>query len=326
MKRVLAQETLPGQGDGTTQQSWGRANVVCVSYNNRATIAQLLDSLVLESEYIAEVVLHDNGSSDGTVELAMDWQEANPGLNLQVVKASNVGFSGGVYGGSQSLRDTSLPTLCLNPDAILSAGTVRALLSALQGRERVGIATAPLLMTDGSLDPSCVRTLPRFGSALLYAFMRKLVPASMRYNSTKLDDLRMGASAKRGFSYRRIEATTGALMMVNPSFRSASRPIFDLSYWMYGEDLQLCKDAADEGFSVAMIDHAPSIHVKGVSSGWPRSSKSNRAFYDAMYIYFAKNFSIGPVDRALGRFAVTFLFIASEFMGRAERARRALAR
>lgn len=321
------EDRLSASSKSLPAQPWCTANVVCVSYNNRETITQLLDSLLVEAKHIAEVVIHDNGSSDTTVELARAWRDANPGLQLHVVESSNVGFSSGVYGGSQKFQDTNLPTLCLNPDAILAPGTVNALLNVLQDDHRIGIATAPLLMSDGSMDPSCVRTLPKFGSSVLYAILGKLLPRKLRYNSARLEEINHADTPRQtGSNYRQIEATTGALMLINPLFRNPSQPIFDLSYWMYGEDLQLCKDAADEGYVVAMVDFEPSIHVKGVSSGWPRSSKSNRAFHDALYVYYSKNFSRGPFDRALGKAAVGARLALSELMGRAERARKLFAR
>lgn len=308
------------------RESWLQVNVVCVTYNNSETVIQLLDSLLVEVKQIAEVVIHDNGSSDSTVGLAKGWQTENPGLPLKIVEASNVGFSGGVFGGSRKLEDQSLPTLCLNPDAILAQGTIDLLLRILRNNSNVGIATAPLLMTDGSMDPSCVRTLPKLGPSILYAILGKLLPKSVRYNGATLEDIKSPMRSQISeTAYTEIEATTGALMLVSPNFRSARGPIFDLSYWMYGEDLQLCKDAAEEGYVVAMADCEPSIHIKGVSSGWPRSSKSNKAFYDALHIYYLKNFSRGPVDRFLSKLAVSALLASSEVVGRTARARRSTA-
>lgn len=309
-----------------SNSQWSTVNVACVTYNNGDTVATLLDSLLVESAYISEVSLHDNGSVDDTLARVRAWLASNKGLRVKVTKGTNVGFSAGVYGACEALEDKSLPTLCLNPDAILSEHTLGELLNAMNSDSSIGIATTPLIMSDGQMDPSCVRTLPRFGSSVLYSLIGKLSPARFRYNAAKLPDLASDPLGNNETTRSVIEATTGALMLVNPRFRPASFPIFDLSYWMYGEDLQLCKDAAEEHFSVVMIHHTPSVHLKGVSSGWPRSSKANKAFHDALFLYFSKNFSRGPVDRLLGKLAIATRFGLSEVAGSIVRTRRDRAR
>jgi GT2 family glycosyltransferase len=126
-----------------------------------------------------------------------------------------------------------------------------------------------------------------------------------------------GQGSSTSVPYSWIEATTGALMLINPEFRGSSAAVFDLSYWMYGEDLQLCWDAKSEGYRVAIIDYQPSLHKKGTSSGWPRSRKSNVAFHEALAIYYAKNLSLGPLDRGIIRVGMQARLAVSLTCGRA---------
>jgi GT2 family glycosyltransferase len=78
--------------------------------------------------------------------------------------------------------------------------------------------------------------------------------------------------------------------------RDPDGKVFDEDYWMYGEDLQLCLDCQRRGLRVLMLEGAPSTHSKGVSSGWPRSKRSDRAFHHSMWLYYRKNLSRGPLD------------------------------
>jgi GT2 family glycosyltransferase len=170
------------------------------------------------------------------------------------------------------------------------------MLDLLNSDPTVGIVTAPLVMSDGKEDSASVRKLPTLGSAGLYAALGKLTPQRLRYNTPDFSYDESGVKT--------IQATTGALMLVNPDFRRSSQGIFDLDYWMYGEDLQLCQDARDENYKVLMIRHTPSLHEKGVSSGWPRSMKSNIAFHRAMFTYYQKNFTGTPLLTPIVYFAV----------------------
>lgn len=315
-----------GRARMTLKDSWSKVNVVCVTYNNEDTIGPLLSNLFEHRKLIAEVVVHDNGSADDTVNKFDEWVAKNRGFPATIIRAENVGFGAGIYGACTALDDGDLPTLCLNPDAILSTGTLEQLVRALNADPSLGIVTAPLIRADGELDSASIRKLPRFGPSVAYSMLGKLVPDRFRYNSTRIDDLKRGLPGRSEAGFTTIEATTGALMLVNPRFRKATHPIFDLSYWMYGEDLQLCKDAADEGFKVAIIDWPPSLHLKGVSSGWPRGRTSNRAFHDALLLYYSKNMSSGPIDRSIARIAVATKYLLSETSGTLVRQAKAITR
>jgi GT2 family glycosyltransferase len=194
--------------------------------------------------------------------------------------------------GRQTIVDQGLPTLCVNPDLELRAGTLRTMLNCIQNGDNIGVVTAPLVGVDGEPDSASIRRLPSLGMASIYAVLGRFTPAKVRYNrlAPTQRDLEFEFSGSTG---KLIEATTGALMLVHPDLRNPEDGIFDTDYWMYGEDLQLCHDARELGWRVAIVDEPPSLHIKGVSSGWPRSPASNRAFHDAMTLYFNKNLARG---------------------------------
>lgn len=274
-------------------------NVVVVSYNNAQTVEGLLKSLQLEAEYISEVVLHDNGSTDATLERAKSWCAANGRLRVKCIAGANLGFGAGIFAGCKEFDDHSLPTLCLNPDVELREGTLARLIDVLEGPEKLGIVTTPLVEESGRPDTASVRVLPTLSTGIAYSIFGKLLPRRFRYNAQPSSSITAGYGKVTGVPYSHIEATTGALMLVSPEFRSSVRPIFDLSYWMYGEDLQLCWDARAEGYKVAILDYEPSLHRKGTSSGWPRGVKSNIAFHEASANFYSKNLSRGPIDRLI---------------------------
>jgi N-acetylglucosaminyl-diphospho-decaprenol L-rhamnosyltransferase len=297
--------------------SYLRVNVVVVTYQNSQTIENVLESLEQEHDLIEQVVIQDNGSSDATLAVAREWCATGTKLNVTVVAGTNVGFAAGVFQGCKSFTDSSFPVLCLNPDLEVFPGTLVRLLDVLNTEPDAAIVTAPLVGEDGVMDTACIRRLPKLGTGLAYSLLGQFLPSRLKYNSIAAPERPTGQGAHTSVSYSWIEATTGALMLVNPEFRSSSVPVFDLSYWMYGEDLQLCWDAKSEGYKVAIIDYQASLHKKGTSSGWPRSKKSNAAFHEALAIYYSKNLSHGPLDREIIRAGMHVRLAVSLTCGRA---------
>lgn len=279
-----------------------------VMFNNEATIRGMVQSLAANAESLDEVVLVDNGSSDRTIEVARDAVRMLE-VPTTIVPSSNTGFAGG-YETARLAVTTAGNILCVNPDVELAPGTVALLLEAAR-LPGVAIATAPLRNLDGAEDTASRRRLPTLRAASLYAVLGKFLPARTRYNAVDRDELRSGPELEDGTPTTRIEATTGALMMLGQQFRSSSTTIFDLDYWMYGEDLQLCLEAARDQQAVLMVETNASTHVKGASSGFPRSRESDRAFHDALRTYYRKNLRRNRLEQVVVDAAVEARFISS---------------
>jgi len=293
-----------------------------VAFNSESSVEALLSSLNPVGEYIAQLVLVDNGSVDGTIG-AVEALRGSLNFEVTVVRSENTGFAGGYLTAAGYVLDASLPTLCINPDVILHATALPGLLEAVHTWESIGIATAPLVGDDGVEDSASRRTLPSTGKSIGYAVFGKLMPRRMRYNSGLPRRSTGARPLSDGTLVTSLDATTGALMLVSPLFRSPSSGIFDTDYWMYGEDLQLCLDARSESFEVVMVELSQSIHLKGVSSGWPRSRLSNKAFHDAMYLYYRKNLSKSPLESATVWAGVRGRQVALQYAGSLTRALRA---
>lgn len=267
------------------------AVAVTVTYNSAATVDGLIDSLAGQDGHVARLIVVDNGSTDDTV-AQLRARARSTTLPLTVVEGENVGFAAGMARGCALLEEPE-PTLIVNPDVRLAPGTVAALLELLHAHPRAGIVTAPLVHLDGAPDSASRRRLPDLRGSMVYAVLGTLTPAAYRYNVVRAP---APVQTLNGVDYSAIEATTGALMLVNPAFRDPRQGVFDRDYWMYGEDLQLCFDARRDGWSVLMAEIEPSVHIKGVSSGLPRDRLSDRHFHAAMYTYYSKNLRRGRLE------------------------------
>jgi len=116
-----------------------RVAVVIPSWNGRKWLDLVLPSLVAQSYRSFEVVVVDNGSSDGTVE---HLREAWPAVEV-VALESNVGFAAGVNRGIAASRS---PLVALvNNDMELHPGFLYALVEALDAEPGAAAATAKML-------------------------------------------------------------------------------------------------------------------------------------------------------------------------------------
>jgi GT2 family glycosyltransferase len=301
---VLARPTR--DGDALT----GAVHVVTVTHNSASTIDAYFKGIAACAAEIAGVTVVDNASTDDTVSRVRSAAAAAL-VPVEVIENENDGFAGGYHAAASSSMPRGLAVLCLNPDVELAAGAVSAMLDVLASFPEAAVVTAPLVESDGSPDTASRRRLPTLGASMVYSVLGRLTPAALRYNRRESDAVPT-LRTRAGVAVSALQATTGALMLVPADFRPLDAGIFDRDYWMYGEDLQLCADAAAAGRSVLMAEVAPSIHVKGVSSGRPRSHRSNRAFHDAMLRYAQKNLVQHAVPLQLLRVGVAVHFLLTE--------------
>lgn len=284
-----------------------QVHVISVTYNSASTLEAFAAGLRDQGDRIGAVTVVDNGSEDGSAGVAL---AALISLvpSVRVIEQGNRGFAGGYAAAVQGETD-GLYVLCVNPDVRLAPGAVDDMLRVLEERSSAAIVTTPLVDSSGGDDTATRRSLPRLGGSMLYSVLGRHTPARWRYNARTDGPVEWVA----GLPVSLVEATTGALMLLAPAFRDIRTPVFDTDYWMYGEDLQLCADAASAGLEVLVVERAASLHLKGASSGRPRSLRSNAAFHQAMRVYVRKNLLTGS---AMLRRAVDLLillrFIADE--------------
>ncbi len=85
-----------------------------------------------------------------------------------------------------------------------------------------------------------------------------------------------------------VDAVNGAFMLM----RAAALDdvgLLDESYWMYGEDLDLCFRFWRANWPVLYWPHETVVHVKGGIAGRHRAWRTNLAFHRAMWLFFRNN-------------------------------------
>ncbi len=228
-------------------------SILIVTYRCREAARACLESLRGAGGGRYEIVVLDNASGDGTVEMVRsDFPEAR-----LVASDENLGFALGVNRAAEAARGEYL--LLLNPDTVVHEGAVDNLLAFARAHPEHGLYGGRTLDPDGSVNPGSCWGAPTLWS--LFCFATLLTSAFKR---TRLFDPESLGGWKRD-TVREVDIVTGCLLL-------APRPLweqlggFDARFFMYGEDADLSLRAAGLGYRPAITPDAVVTHEIGVSS------------------------------------------------------------
>ncbi|PZS16273.1 MAG: dTDP-Rha--alpha-D-GlcNAc-pyrophosphate polyprenol alpha-3-L-rhamnosyltransferase [Pseudonocardiales bacterium] len=224
----------------------GEIAVVAVTYSPGESLGAFLSTLVTATTRPVDVVLADNGSTDGSVRAAMD----RPGVRV-VETGSNIGYGRAANTG---VRETTAEFVVVaNPDIEWSVGSLDHLVAAAQ-RWPKGAAFGPLIQTpDGALYPSA-RALPSLGRGIGHALCGWWWPSNP------------WTAAYRVENSAPVERTAGwlsgsCLLLRRDAFDEVGG--FDPGYFMYFEDLDLGDRLAAAGWFNVYVPSAVVCHTGG---------------------------------------------------------------
>lgn len=225
---------------------------VVVSYNYGDLLEQCVGSIVAEtSAGPADVVVVDNGSTDGSIERL---SAAFPSARV-IAAPGNVGYA---RGANLGIAATYAPVVAvLNGDVELSSGVAAAMIAALDARARVGAVGPRVLNLDGSVYPSA-RTDPGLLVASAHAALGlvwKTNPWTRRYRQLDADPTLA----------RDVDWISGAAVWLR---REALDDVggWDERYFMYMEDVDLCLRLRRAGWRVEFDPSGAVVHAQGAST------------------------------------------------------------
>ena len=305
-------------------------SIIIVCYKSRDEIGACLASLprTIEGES-TEVIVVDNSPGDGTGEIVrrdFPWvQDLAPGENLGFGRANNLGYQ----------ESSGECVLFLNPDTINNAGALERCVQRVRAEANLGLISPKLVLADGSMDLACRRSIPTLWDGfcracglaaafprtkLLAGYNLTYLPIDGTYDVGAINGAFMMARrevlervAERGMGILPISGaypqTTGK-MPVAPSNHPA---VFDESFFMYGDDLDLCIRVARAGYRIVYDGSVQITHLKGVSVG-KDYDRMARAIFDANRDVYLKHFN--PRSARLVRWKYQLAFGAWKLLAR----------
>ena len=228
-------------------------SILIVTYRCRDAARACLESLRGHGGGTYEIVVLDNASGDGTVEMV---RSEFPDVRL-IASEENLGFALGCNRAAEEARGEYV--LLLNPDTVVHEGAVANLLAFARAHPEHGLYGGRTLDPDGSVNPGSCWGAPTLWS--LFCFATLLTSAFKR---TRLFDPESLGGWKRD-TVREVDIVTGCLLLA-PRALWEELGGFDTRFFMYGEDADLSLRAAALGYRPAITPDAVVTHEIGVSS------------------------------------------------------------
>lgn len=237
--------------------------IIIVNWNGKKDTLHCLSSLKKLStrEYMKEIVVVDNGSSDGSVK---EIRRHFPEIHI-IETEKNLGFTGGNNIGMTWALEHGVDFVwLLNNDTLVDSQAMTELVKFFDD-QRVGIAGSKIYFAPGHEYHKERYKPSERGNVLWYAGGR--IDWNNMYASHRgVDEVDHG-------QFDLAEETpfvTGCSMMIKTSVLRAIGTFDDL-YYLYLEDLDFCLRAQRAGYKTMFIPSSKIWHVNAGSSGGPGS-------------------------------------------------------
>jgi GT2 family glycosyltransferase len=230
-------------------------SVVIVNYNAGNLLLDCVDAALAQAK---QVVVIDNASLDSSLKRLKSCHEGEPRLTI-LRNGTNLGFASGCNIGARQCTERHI--LFLNPDCVLTQGSLPRMLEVLNTSPDNGMVGCLLLGLDGNEQGGARRTVPTPWRSFVRAF--GLTCLGQRWPRL-FDDFHLHKQPLPE-SPILIEAISGALMLVRREALEEVGP-WDEGYFLHCEDLDLCMRFRQKGWNILFDPGASAIHVHGTCS------------------------------------------------------------
>ncbi len=228
-------------------------SIIIVNWNTRELLRDCLASVYEQTWPVGlEVIVVDNASSDGSVEML----EAQFPQVTVIANDTNVGFAAANNQGMEIARGRYV--LLLNSDTVVLDGAIDKALAYAQRHPEAAVVGCRVLNADRTLQNTCFMYPSVLNMTLAASYLYKLFPRSRFFGRERMtwwprDD------------EREVDVVTGCFMMVR---REAIEQVgmFDTNYFVYGEETDWCYRFKAAGWKVLFTPEAEIIHLGGASS------------------------------------------------------------
>lgn len=228
-------------------------SIIVVTWNGKNYALECLKSLLAQLDGLsAEVIVVDNGSTDGTPAAV---RRHYPTVTL-IENDTNLGFARANNIGIAASRGKFV---CLvNSDVVVPSGCLETMVEFMESHPDIGILGPKMLGPDGGVGASVMR-LPTVWNTFCCALgFHTILPRSASFGGFTMD----------GYPYDsvdEVEVLTGWFWMIP---RKALEVVggLDEQFFMYGEDIDWCHRFRRAGWRVVFYPGAAALHYGAASS------------------------------------------------------------
>jgi len=253
-------------------------SIIIVSWNVKELLKKCLQSIYDKTQGLEfEIFVVDNASKDGSaLMVAAKFTNANliaSNENLGFAKANNLALeqARGKY------------VLFLNPDTELIENSLKTLFDLMEQDEKIVLSTCQLIYLDGTLQKN-IKNNPELCDQIFI-----LLKLHHLFQTKCLNKY-----LAKNFIYEKeqeVKQIMGAFMFARTEVIKEIGG-FDSDYFIWWEDLDLCKRIQDLGMKIVYTPKTKMIHHEAKSFEQQMSLEKQKRFNRGMALYFKKHVGI----------------------------------
>jgi len=250
-------------------------SIIIVSWNVKELLKKCLQSIYDKTQNLEfEIFVVDNASKDNSaVMVATEFPQVNliaSNENLGFAKANNLAL--------EQIRGKYV--LFLNPDTEITENSFKIMFDLMEQDERIALATCQLNYPDGSLQKNVKNNPGLCDQILILLKLHHFIQPKclLRYLAKDFDYTKE----------QEVKQIMGAFMFAKAEVIKEIGG-FDTDYFIWWEDLDLCKRIQDLGQKIIYTSKTKIIHHEAKSFEQQMSLEKQKRFNRGMRIYFKKH-------------------------------------
>lgn len=249
-------------------------SVIFINYKTKDLTINAINSVIEKTQDLEyEIFVVDNNSQDGSIEAI---EKEFPNINI-IKNPVNAGF--GAANNLAIKQAKGKYILCINTDTLLINNAIKEMFDFMETNQKVGVCGGNLY--DADLKPvMSYANFPDFWNCLSLSWvLKKIFPV-----------LRNHAEIK---TVKEVDFITGADIFFRKSVLD-DVGIFDEQFFMYSEEVDLCKRIKNAGHQIKIVPDAKIIHLEGKSAKnfWNNAKMRVKS----KYLYARKHQSIFEIQ------------------------------
>lgn len=248
---------------------------IVVSYEPGPELTDCVRSLLEAGA--SEVVVWDNSPSSAARSLVGGHSQVRI-----LGDSTNYGFGSANNRAYQTLAERPDYVFFVNPDCSVGPETANELIAAIERSGDLAIVVPKMIYADGAAGIAG-GPFPTMAKEIISATrLDDLLPRSWREKALSIWSWRQRRSENSGYNasfassgVARVDWVSGFAMMCRSDVLDAVGGFCE-KYFLYFEDVDLCRRIADAGYHVAIVNDTSATHLESVSTGAAKKSMHYR--------------------------------------------------
>ena len=257
-----------------------KLSIIIVNYNTKDILRECLTSVFDKIKNVDfEVIVSDNGSTDGSIEMI---KKEFPRVRL-LENGKNLGFA--------AANNRALPlakgeyVFYLNPDTVILDENVAKLIEFMDSHPNAGACGPLVLNSDGTMQRQCKRGWPTFkNSFFYYSRFWKLFPKSLKWKKISGGYFCLD---KPDDQVCEVDQLSGAAMIFRRDILEKTKGM-DESYVMYWDDTDLCFRVQSFGSKIYYVPQAEITHYGGAGGAQLHAWRNLWYFHKGACVFYRR--------------------------------------